>query len=86
MSMSKVSTDAHRLSAYKEGIDRVISIEINSQVDVLEAGISIEEAEIEQVKKIITKQNLELEVKKRISKNTVLGFVPNYEGDAIIKI
>jgi len=86
MSMSKVSTDAHRLSAYKEGIDRVISIEINSQVDVLEAGISIEEAEIEQVKKIITKQNLEKEVKKRISKNTVLGFVPNYEGDAIIEI
>ena len=83
--MSKTSTDAHRLKAYKEGIDRVISIEIKSQVDVLEAGVSIEEAEIDEVKKIITKQLLEKEVKERISKNKVIGFVPDYNGDAIIK-
>ncbi len=83
--MSKTSTDAHRLKAYKEGIDRVISIEIKSQVDVLEAGVSIEEAEIDEVKKVITKQLLEQEVKERISKNKVIGFVPNYDGDAIIK-
>jgi hypothetical protein len=84
--MSKSSTEAHRLKAYKEGIDRVISIEIKSQVDVLEAGISIEEAEIDEVKKVITEQILEQEVKERISKNIVLGFVPDYDGDAIIKI
>ena len=83
--MSKTSTTAHRLKAYKEGIDRVISIEIKSQIDVLEAGISIEEAEIDEVKKIITKQLLEEEVKDRISKNKVIGFVPDYDGDAIIK-
>jgi len=76
--MSKTSTDAHRLKAYKEGIDRVISIEIKSQVDVLEAGVSIEEAEIDEVKKVITKQLLEQEVKERISKNKVIGFVPNW--------
>ncbi len=84
--MSKSSTEAHRLKAYKEGIDRVISIEIKSQVDVLEAGISIEEAEIDEVKKVITEQILEQEVKQRISKNTVLGFVPDYDGDGIIKM
>jgi len=84
--MSKSSTEAHRLKAYKEGIDRVISIEIKSQVDVLEAGISIEEAEIDEVKKVISEQLLEQEVKEKISKNTVLGFVPDYDGDTIIKI
>ena len=83
--MSKTSTTAHRLASYKKGIDKVISIEIQSQVDVLEAGVSIEEAEIDEVKKIITKQLLEEEVKQRISKNKVLGFVPDYDGDAIIK-
>jgi len=86
LTMSKTSTEAHRLKAYKEGIDRVISIEIQSQVDVLESGISIEEAEIDEVKKIITEQITAQEVKDRISKNKILGFVPDYQGDAIIKI
>jgi len=86
MTMSKGSTDAHRLKAYKDNIDRVISIEIESQVDVLEAGISIEEAEIDEVKRVINDEILKREVEARISKNTVIGFVPNYTGDAIIKI
>jgi len=90
MSANKLSTTAHKLITYQKNVDTVISIEIESQVDVLERAESIEEAEIEEVKKVITENLIKKEVKENIerkkSKVPILGFTKDFNGVELIKI
>ena len=90
MSANKLSTNAHRLITYQKNVDTVISIEIESQVDVLERAESIEEAEIEEDKKVINERIIKEEVKENIerkkSKVPILGFTKDFNGVELIKI
>lgn len=90
MSANKLSTNAHRLNTYQKNVDTVISIEIESKVDVLERAESIEEAEIEEVKKVINERIIKEEVKENIerkkNKVPILGFTKDFNGVEVIKI
>ena len=90
MSANKLSTTAHKLITYQKNVDTVISIEIESKVDVLERAEDIEEAEIDEVKKVINERIIKAEVKENIerkkNKIPILGFTKEFNGVEVIKI
>lgn len=83
------STKAHKLTTYKENIDKLIDLEINTKVDILEKQETIEEAVEENIEELVDKEikeevdELIEEEKKQIP---ILGFIDNFEGLEIISI
>ena len=87
---SKISTSAHLLKTYKENIDTVITIEIESKLDVLENKGNLEDAEMKEVKKVIKENRLKQTIKERIIRKEtripILGFIKDFEGVQLIEI
>jgi nucleoid DNA-binding protein len=85
MGTNKKSVDAHRLTTYKENIDRLIALEIKSKVDVLEQAESLQQAEKENIVEAIVKEEIKEEVEDRI-RIPIIGFTEQFSGMEIISV
>jgi len=90
MGTNATSSKAHKLSTYKENIDRVIDLEINSKIDVLEQAESLQEAEKENIVEEIVKEEIKEQVEDKVEEDSrivpIIGFTDNFDGMEIISV
>jgi len=89
MGTNAVSSKAHRLTTYKENIDTLIDLEINSKVDILEDAEARQKTEQNIVKEVVSleiKEDIEQKIEGMSRIVPILGIIDDYNGMEIISV